>query len=324
MIRREAQGDRASPDATGGDSSKSVSRSRSVPELELGTDELLTFLVRTLRSSSDLARNPALSAELSALFCGSAHLSPAQQLEIYREQFWLRHTSSLLEDFPGVAFLLGQEQWKKLSESYLLEEGSLTRALRELGSNLPKHLVAKLRAGWSPPVPGDLVLQMAQLEWAYVDVFDAPDEAELDAQQVAALTPEQWPRATFVVSQAVRLLVFDYPVADFRRAIKSGEAELSQLPVRSATPEYAVVYRRERRLWDKQLSAPAFFLLEQLARGNELVRSCEEVARRLPESESRLEQELFTWFALWGRMGWIRGVVPGPPQVAEDSSSSAR
>jgi hypothetical protein len=278
-------------------------------ELPESTDELMRLMERWLQGRTALTDQDDLLPVVQRLFRGSDTLSPLQQIEIYREQYWLRHTANLTEDFEGVQFVLGEERWSEVSHAYLSHPDFCSFALRDLGRALPEYLRAERSAGRLEAERGDWAVDMARLEWAYVDVFDAPDEPELDAERISSISPEQWPQATFRISGALRLLQLDHPVSDLRRAIKKGEADA--LPDKFSEPAFWVVYRRDRRLWDKQITEPAFRLLEKLAAQEPLIPSCEAVLARLPEASARFEEELFTWFSLWGKLGWIRGVVPG-------------
>jgi hypothetical protein len=277
--------------------------------------ELMESMQDLIRSPRSLSTDEALRPRLEQMFAGSPGLLPAEQIEVYREQYWLRHSASLGEDFPGVVFLLGKERWQKVSRRYLSRTDSSAFALRDLGASLPAHIEGEIAEGTLAEPLGSMAREMAQLEWAYVDVFDAPDEPELDATRVASIAPDQWPLATFAVSGALRLLEFDYSTPDFRRAVKREEASSGDLPERFGERSYWVVYRRERGLWDKQVSEPAYRLLEELSRGAPLVPACEQVVARLPEAQARLEDELMTWFTLWGKLGWIRDVTAGAAQA---------
>src|SRR3954471_4079578 len=102
--------------------------------------ELQRGLVLALRHGSALAKNAALTAFATSNVTGNARLSPVEQLEIYREQFWLRHTASLVEDFPGVGGILGQAPWEQLVESYLEAMTPRAWTLRELGRGFAEHV----------------------------------------------------------------------------------------------------------------------------------------------------------------------------------------
>jgi hypothetical protein len=64
--------------------------------------------------------------------------TPVERLEIYREQFWLRHRSSLVEDFPGVSGILGRRAWAALIEGYLEAHPPHSYTLRDLGLRLER------------------------------------------------------------------------------------------------------------------------------------------------------------------------------------------
>ena len=62
--------------------------------------------IRRLRSTPS---SFAIGAQKMAT--GNARMTPCEQLDVYREQFFLRHVGSLREDFPTVEHLLGAESF---------------------------------------------------------------------------------------------------------------------------------------------------------------------------------------------------------------------
>src|SRR5690606_36940334 len=140
-------------------------------------------------------------------FEGNDRLSPVEQIEIYRQQFWLRHTSALVEDFPGVTGLLGQTAWEPIVESYLMGRESSVFALKNLGEHLAEHLrVADDSLFSKSTVPREALRQMAQLEWAYVRAFDVENDPPLSPQKLAEIPSEAWAIARFNISSSVTLL----------------------------------------------------------------------------------------------------------------------
>jgi Protein of unknown function (DUF692) len=71
-------------------------------------DEIQALMAEQLRTRRALPKDVAVSAPASESIQPSGSLSPVERLEIYREQLWPRHTSSLVEDFPGLSGILGQ------------------------------------------------------------------------------------------------------------------------------------------------------------------------------------------------------------------------
>ncbi len=114
---------------------------------------------------------------------------------------------SLLEDFPGIAGVLGQSAWERLVEEYLLAHPPTSFSLRDLGEKLPAFLES---ADFLPQ--RELVLDMARFEWAHIEVFDAPAVPPLTPEAVADLDEEALASARLVLSPALRLLGVSYPV----------------------------------------------------------------------------------------------------------------
>ncbi|HEX6278201.1 MAG TPA: putative DNA-binding domain-containing protein, partial [Polyangiaceae bacterium] len=77
-------------------------------------------LAELLLRRRDLTKDPEAQAFAREHVAGNARVSPVEQLEIYREQYWLRHTGSLVEDFPGLGGILAQSDWERLVEEYLV------------------------------------------------------------------------------------------------------------------------------------------------------------------------------------------------------------
>jgi hypothetical protein len=263
--------------------------------------ELQREMALALRHGGALERDARWSDFARAHVTGNERLSPVEQLEIYREQFWLRHTSSLLEDFPGLSGILGQEDWEKLAEQYLREVTPDSYTLRDLGARLPQVIE---RATWLPHQA--LCLDMTRLELAYVDVFDAPNTAPLAPERLTGLEEDELLRARLILAPCVRLLAVGYPVADLRRALRADSDGPVAIP--EARAQCLVIYRRDLRLWDMPVSPIAFALLEGLSRALPLGAAAEAAAIS-PEAEAELAGNIGGWFQEWSAKGLISDVT---------------
>lgn len=262
--------------------------------------ELQARIATALHSRGALPEDDAWSRFAAEHIGGSARLSPVEQLEIYREQFWLRHTSSLVEDFPGLGGILGQEEWERLAEAYLLQVAPDSYTLRDLGSRMPEIIAG---ASWLSHQA--LCLDMARLELAYVEVFDAPDTLPVSPERLASIPEESFTEARFVLAPCVRLLTLRYPVADLRRQLRSQGDEPVAIPEPRETR--LVVYRRHLRLWDMPLSPVAYTFLSALAEGKPLGAAAQ-VAVVSPEAEAELERGIGAWLQEWSQKGLISDV----------------
>ena len=267
--------------------------------------ELQHALAQAIRHGTALDQHPAFSALATEHIAGNSRLTPVEQLEIYREQFWLRHTGSLVEDFPGLCGILGQHEWERLVEAYLSAVVADSYTLRDLGSRLADFIAG---AEWLPH--RNLCLDMARLELAYVEVFDAEDTLPLLPERLAAIPSDTLGDARLVVAPAVRLLSTDYPVADLRRRLRAQHDQEGDqsVAIPEKSPQKLVVYRHDLKLWDMKVSSVAFELLGALAQGLALGAAAESAATS-PDAEAELAREIGAWLQEWTRKGLICDAV---------------
>jgi hypothetical protein len=269
-------------------------------------DALQAFMTDALRRNRDLTADPEVLPMAERLVTATAHFSSSRHLEIYREQFWLRHTGALLEDFPGVAGILGQGAWEQLIESYLLAHPPRSYSLRDLGANLPEFVENAAFLG-----ERELVVDMARLEWAHVELFDAPDPPRLDAAALAGLDEQGLASSRLVLSPALRLLRVSYPVIELRnRLLRVTDAKIA-LP--DPEPAALVLARRALSLVHHRLRPTPFALLEALARGVSLSEACEFACAVDAEATREVESEVASWFADWVARGFIVRIDRGAP-----------
>jgi hypothetical protein len=270
--------------------------------------ELQRKIADFLRRRRDLGKDEEARAFALAHLGDNDRLSGVEMLEIYREQFWLRHTASLVEDFPGVGGIIGGQDWNRLAVEYLLAYQPETFTLRELGAKLPAFIAT---CDWLENAT--LVADMARLEWAHVEVFDALDVPLLDPKKLAAVPEDAWEGARLVPDPALRLLRLDYPVIPLRRRLLTSEQHEFEhddaIPLPEASPGQWAVHRRERGIFHDALDLPAYSLLDRLVQGRPLGAACEEASQALGLPLDALGEKLEAWFAEWARLGYVVDVV---------------
>jgi hypothetical protein len=259
--------------------------------------EIQSRIASLLVRRRDLTKDDEACAFAREHIAGNDRVSPVEQLEIYREQYWLRHTGSLVEDFPGVGGVLGQSDWERLVEEYLVAHPPTTFSLRELGEKLPDF--ASTRA-WLPN--RELVTDMARLEWAYIEVFDAPDAPPLDPERLRAVPEDAWERVRLVPHPALRLLRVGYPVVALRRQLLVAE---SSPPLPEPETLHLAISRRKLTIEHDMLDPAAFSLLSKLSRSMPLGAACEETRVELSIAPEALARALETWFATFTARGYV-------------------
>jgi hypothetical protein len=264
-------------------------------------DALQAFVTDALRRRRDLSTDPEIVPLAEAIIQPTPHFSSSRHLEIYREQFWLRHTEALLEDFPGVAGTLGQADWERLTEEYLLAHPPTSYGLRELGEKLPGFVET---ASFLPH--RELVTDMARLEWAHIELFDAADAPRLDVTALAGLDEAELAGSRLRISPLVRLLRMSYLVTELRGRLLRASGCTASLPEPDAAN--LVVHRHELTIVHHRLRPAPFALLEALARDATLSEACEVACAVGSGATREVESDVATWFADWVSRGFIVGI----------------
>ena len=147
----------------------------------------------------------AAPAELLALTEPSVTLDAAARLQVYVDAYLWRLRDVLAEDFPRLAASLGTEGFEELARAYLRDWPSVQPSVRHLGDMLPAFVASSPEL---PPYLGDL----ARLERARLDVFDAPDDVPLTVADLGAIAPPAWPELRFRPIRALAVLRLEWPI----------------------------------------------------------------------------------------------------------------
>ena len=230
-------------------------------------------------------------------FTGNDRVTPIGQLDIYREQFWIRHVNCLREDFPVLLALVGDEKFEAIVADYLAAFPPKKFQLRHLGENLADFL------------RDDLLADLARVEWAFIDAFDAPDAPPLDPTTIATITEDEWPNARLVLHPSLQLLRLAYPTNQMRDAWWTDK---DKRPIERVSREAAnvVVYRHKSMLlYTEVMDALPFEMLSLLASGKSLGEAGDALAASHPDRASEIESSIGEWFTRWSGLGWISRVA---------------
>jgi len=251
--------------------------------------------------------------EVAASFIApNSRLTPFERLEIYNRQYWYRELGSLAEDFPALRALVGQRRFEALSIAYLAEHPSRSFTLRNLGSKLPEWLTAH------PEHAGRrhrLALDLAQMEWAFVEAFDAPDRDPLTQRQIAGLQGD----SKLALQPCLRLVELSYPADDLvlelhkREKRQTSEAGVAHedsgaevaIPKLQPWPTWLAVHRVELSVYYRRIAREEFQTLIALGSGSTLGEAIEAgfAASRIPQRER--PERVQEWFGSWAELGWI-------------------
>jgi len=269
----------------------------------LSLAELQKMLAEALVERDSIARAPAWTDRAARTLTGSTRMTPVEQLDVYREQFWWRHVACVAEDYPTLAALMGAEAFEALVTEYLEAHPPTDFLLRNLGARLADFVEAR-----RPDDP--LLADLARVEWAFIDAFDAADAPLLDPAAVAAIPEDAWPAARIVLQPSLQRLALGYPAHEMRTAFLQQQT-LSRV---QPAPTFLVVHRnaRDLRLHQETMDDLAFAMLAHLAAGEPLGPAADALAAETGR-EQEVQARIGEWFTRWAALGWIARVLADSP-----------
>jgi putative DNA-binding protein/uncharacterized protein len=268
-------------------------------------DRVMAFLEPAFRRVDALHGDATIEGEVAAHVTGNSRLTPAEQVDIYRRQYWLRHIDALADDYPGVAYLLGEEGFDAFLRAYLLAHPPRHKSLRDLGCDI-------VAFGQGYAFPDDVravTLEMLAYEHAFIDLFDGAEPPPLDPEKITSMPEDAWERVRLTIHPLLVRSRVRFPVHRLRLEAKSSDVEpRTSAPVEA--PANLVLFRDDNLIRFEELDGPAFALLDALARGEALGPACEQVAATLePEAAEQLGAQVGAWFQAWTARRWIVDVV---------------
>ncbi|MGB1089055.1 MAG: putative DNA-binding domain-containing protein, partial [Alphaproteobacteria bacterium] len=148
-------------------------------------------------------------------------LAPAARLRVHANNTRLTLTDALSKTFPVIAALTGGEFFAALAAHYIEADPPRSAALIDWGTGFAEFL-----AGFQPAQQLPYLPDMARLEWAVSESFNAADNAPATADSLNAMNPAELADAPLPLHSAAHLLKADWPVDDIWAAHQPGGLSL--------------------------------------------------------------------------------------------------
>ena len=225
---------------------------------------------------------------LQAVVRSTAELGGEDRLAIYAEMYFARLRDVLAEDFEKTAAVLGPEAFTALARAYLAEHPSEHPSVRHVGRHLAAFLASR------PPAAAPAWLaDLARLEWARIEVFDAPDACPIGMADLLALPEAEWPGACLRPIPALEVVASDWPL----HRIWDGSRP-------DRTPTVLRVWRQDGGVYHCAMDATERVALAALREGRSFGEICEATADIDPAEAAT---EAAALLARWIEDGLIAG-----------------
>lgn len=249
--------------------------------------------------AAEARREPdRIAAETSSIPLGSlvrhdTRADATTRLEIYANAYYYRLLGVLEQDYAAVARHLGPDLFRDVVTSYLLAHPPSHASLRYAGIALADFL-SKSEAAAGVRQRAPWVADLAALEWARVDVFDAIDGEVLARDALATRSVEEFATLELTLGSWTVIRSYDYPVdtlldpEPLQNAAKFGEEEsgmgshdsAGSLRTRSLPdPTTLIVWRRSEKVVHRRIDRLEESALALVSMGTDFGSLCEFASR---------------------------------------------
>ncbi len=243
----------------------------------------------------------------------NALLTSFERLEIYNRQYWFRVIDAVSDDFPALNAMLGAKRFSALVLAYIRENPSTSWTLRDLGGKLPDWLAGH------PQYTGKrhlLAIDIARLEWAYVEAFDRKKSPPLSAEDIQGLGPD----ARITLQPHIQLLELRYPVDELVMAVhrRTPETDIVSsaalgrkqrkrvpLPPMHRTPTFLAVHRFDDQVYYRRIEREAFRMFSALGNASSISDAIDNAFSGSDLDTEHLAMKIQEYFSHAAQLGWF-------------------
>ena len=234
----------------------------------------------------------AFTPPAEALVISDGRASAEERIHIYAHMYRARIAEALESQFPRLAKLLGPDVFADLAFAYVTDHPSRHPSLRFVGAHLPD---------WLEDRQGSASLaDLARLEWARSDVFDAADEPLLTIDALRGWPTDAFMQLPLKLVAAHRFITVDFAIADFWERIggQAASAEVAGPAVpEGAAGESLLIWRQDANVCHRVLAESERQVLELVAAGTSFGVVCDTLPSWRPTEEA--SAQAFGWLWSW-------------------------
>ncbi len=238
-------------------------------------------------------------APLAALIADQFGLPVQGRLAIYYDAYRLRLSEALSEAFCKTHAYVGDDWFDELGAAYIDRHPSRYRNLRWFGGEFSAFVAQRL-----PEHP--IVAELAAFEWGLGMAFDAADAPVLKAEQVQALSADDWEDVGFEMQPAQQLLALHWNAPAIWLALENGLTPPDAVGNESACTW--LVWRKDLQPHFRSLDPLEALALQGLARGQSFSTVCAELADLSGED---ITPRVATWLHSWLGEAVLSDIRPG-------------
>lgn len=183
----------------------------------------------------------------------------ARRFAVYRNNVAVGLIDALAATYPAVAALVGETFFRAAAREFALGNPPTSPVLINWGGAFPEWISAFPPAA-SVPYLGDV----ARLEWAWNEAYNAAEASPADIAALAALSPETVAKTRIALHPSLALVSSRFPVVSLWGQA-TGQTPPNQLDL--ATAETALIVRPEDTVEVRSIDHGTAAFLEKLIEG---------------------------------------------------------
>lgn len=227
------------------------------------------------------------SEAIDALFAAHRQLERSAALNIYNNAYHQRLIGIARELYPLLYRTLGDAPWQALWLAYLQAHPPRPGAMARLSENLLDFLHADPQYSRLPAL-----LDIAELETRFIELFDRADEAPCSLSDLQALPEQDWPGMRWQPKQDWALISSRFDLQDYWQrmqdffsddSVPAGSAPFGPTPL--PEPVNYLIRRHQMQMHFQPLTATMAGFLRGIQQGLNFAQLCDQLAETHPEEQ---------------------------------------
>jgi Putative DNA-binding domain len=196
------------------------------------------------------------------------------QFSIYRIAYRARLRAALRDNYPTLPLVMGDDAFDALANAYIEAHPSTHYSLRWFG-----HQLGAFMCSAESLVGHPAIVDLARMEWALRNAFDAAAEPSLTAEALAAVPAHEWANLRLRLQPSVALLEMAWSVGPIWHALQSqGNAAPPELGPPEALAHQMLIWRRGLTTQWKSLTPIESTFIQSLQSGSTFGALCDSLA----------------------------------------------
>ncbi len=206
------------------------------------------------------------------------------RMALYGNAYVLRLKEALSTDYERLHIYLGDELFEKLQQNYITVYPSHHPSLRYFGQHMV-DIVEQLEPFSQLPE----VAEIARIEKAFLNSFDAADKQCVGLDYLAKIELEAWPVLTFRFHDSLQLLPQHHNSFQIWKALADGQTP----PQRTDSKTTWIIWRQDLVSRYRALEAAELTALTIAMSGGDFAEVCEALLEHYSETETPQKAVMF-------------------------------